>query len=245
HSLTEIWRGTEDDLSDAVLVATTPGQVYGDPVDPGWSGFYWIRFVNAAGVKGPWNAVKGTPAQTQISVQAIIDQIKEEAAKSPVVEELRKEIKNAQGQAVKDAAIETTEVVGNLREETLKTIGGIDTRVTGMNKSTSEELNKVNERITKVDKEGGEAFLAMWSKKTGVEGITAGIGIVAGKDGEGKPVSQVAISASQLFVFDPNNPDNTAYPFAVSGGKVVIPKAMIYDAVIETLVSRKVVADEV
>lgn len=37
--------------------------------------------------------------------------------------------------------------------------------------------------------------------------------------------------------------DNTAYPFAVSGGKVVIPKAMIYDAVIETLVSRKVVAD--
>ncbi|MDA6826007.1 DUF1983 domain-containing protein, partial [Escherichia coli] len=245
HSLTEIWRGTEDDLSDVVLVATTPGQVYGDPVDPGWSGFYWIRFVNAAGVKGPWNAVKGTPAQTQISVQAIIDQIKEEAAKSPVVEELRKEIKNAQGQAVKDAAIETTEVVGNLREETLKTIGGIDTRVTGMNKSTSEELNKVNERITKVDKEGGEAFLAMWSKKTGVEGITAGIGIVAGKDGEGKPVSQVAISASQLFVFDPNNPDNTAYPFVVSGGKVVIPKAMIYDAVIETLVSRKVVADEV
>ena len=245
HSLTEIWRGTKDDLSDAVLVATTPGQVYGDPVDPGWSGFYWIRFVNAAGVKGPWHAVAGVAAQTQISVQAVIDQIKEEAAKSPVIEELRKEIKNAQGQAVKDAAIETTEVVGNLREETLKTIGGIDTRVTGMNKSTSEELNKVNERITKLDKEGGEAFLAMWSKKAGVDGITAGIGIVAGKDSEGRPVSQVAISASQLFVFDPNNPDNTAYPFAVSGGKVVIPKAMIYDAVIETLVSRKVVADEV
>lgn len=75
-----------------MLVATTPGQVYGDPVDPGWSGFYWIRFVNAAGVKGLWNAGKSsTPAQTQISVQAIIDQIKEEAAKSPVVEELRKE----------------------------------------------------------------------------------------------------------------------------------------------------------
>ncbi|EOO7015589.1 TPA: DUF1983 domain-containing protein, partial [Escherichia coli] len=104
---------------------------------------------------------------------------------------------------------------------------------------------EVDKRITKLDKEGGEAFLAMWSKKAGVDGITAGIGIVAGKDSEGRPVSQVAISASQLFVFDPNNPDNTAYPFAVSGGKVVIPKAMIYDAVIETLVSRKVVADEV
>ncbi|EPS8048046.1 phage tail tip fiber protein, partial [Escherichia coli] len=74
---------------------------------------------------------------------------------------------------------------------------------------------EVDKRITKLDKEGGEAFLAMWSKKAGVDGITAGIGIVAGKDSEGRPVSQVAISASQLFVFDPNNPDNTAYPFAV------------------------------
>ncbi|ACI39246.1 putative tail tip fiber protein [Escherichia coli EC1845] len=245
HSLTEIWRGTEDDLADAVLVATTPGQVYGDPVDPGWSGFYWIRFVNAAGVKGPWNAEKGTQAQTQIGVKAIIDQIRDEAAKSPVVSELRKEIKNAQGQAVKDAAIKTTEVVGTLREETTRTIGGIETRISTLDSSTSESLNEVDKRITKLDKEGGEAFLAMWSKKAGVDGITAGIGIVAGKDSEGRPVSQVAISASQLFVFDPNNPDNTAYPFAVSGGKVVIPKAMIYDAVIETLVSRKVVADEV
>ncbi|EJK0338640.1 DUF1983 domain-containing protein, partial [Escherichia coli] len=198
---------------DAVLVATTPGQVYGDPVDPGWSGFYWIRFVNAAGVKGPWHAVAGVAAQTQISVQAVIDQIKEEAAKSPVIEELRKEIKNAQGQAVKDAAIKTTEVVGTLREETTRTIGGIETRISTLDSSTSESLNEVDKRITKLDKEGGEAFLAMWSKKAGVDGITAGIGIVAGKDSEGRPVSQVAISASQLFVFDPNNPDNTAYPF--------------------------------
>ncbi len=149
------------------------------------------------------------------------------------------------GQAVKDAAIKTTEVVGTLREETTRTIGGIETRISTLDSSTSESLNEVDKRITKLDKEGGEAFLAMWSKKAGVDGITAGIGIVAGKDSEGRPVSQDAISASQLFVFDPNNPDNTAYPFAVSGGKVVIPKAMIYDAVIETLVSRKVVADEV
>ncbi|EFH8363475.1 hypothetical protein GVD85_25430, partial [Escherichia coli] len=144
HSLTEIWRGTEDDLADAVLVATTPGQVYGDPVDPGWSGFYWIRFVNAAGVKGPWHAVAGVAAQTQISVQAVIDQIKEEAAKSPVIEELRKEIKNAQGQAVKDAAIKTTEVVGTLREETTRTIGGIETRISTLDSSTSESLNEVD-----------------------------------------------------------------------------------------------------
>ncbi|ENR8308291.1 hypothetical protein ACEW2I_005180, partial [Escherichia coli] len=183
---------------DAVLVATTPGQVYGDPVDPGWSGFYWIRFVNAAGVKGPWHAVGGVAAQTQISVQALIDQIKEEAANSPVVEELRKEIRDAKGRAVEEAVIQTTEVVGDLREETLRTIGGVETRISSLGGSidafdtritrldssldefdtrmgmldnaTNKSLNEVNKRINKLDKEGGEAFLAMWSKKTGVEG---------------------------------------------------------------------------
>ncbi|EKQ9928228.1 hypothetical protein JJG61_005737, partial [Salmonella enterica subsp. enterica serovar Panama] len=95
HSLAEVWRGTEDNLSDAVLVGTTPGQVYSDPVDPGWKGFYWIRFVNSAGVSGPYNSPDGTPAETQMDVQAVIDQIHDEAAKSPIVEELKKEISDS------------------------------------------------------------------------------------------------------------------------------------------------------
>lgn len=201
HSLAEVWRGTEDNLSDAVLVGTTPGQVYSDPVDPGWKGFYWIRFVNSAGVSGPYNSPDGTPAETQMDVQAVIDQIHDEAAKSPIVEELKKEI--------------------------------------------SDSAKAVNEHIEKISEDGGKAFQAMWGQKASAAGITAGIGIVAGKDAAGDPVSQVAIAASQLFVFDPNNPGNTAYPFAVSGGKVVIQKAVIYDAVVQTLAAQRIVADEV
>lgn len=201
HSLTEIWRGTEDNLSDAVLVATTPGQVYSDPVNPGWNGFYWIRFVNSAGVSGPYNSPDGTPAETQMDVQAVIDQIHDEAAKSPIVDVLKKEI--------------------------------------------SDSAKATNEHIEKISEEGGKAFQAMWAQKASAAGITAGIGIVAGKDAAGKPVSQVAIAASQLFIFDPNNPGNTAYPFAVSGGKVVIQKAVIYDAVVQTLAAQHIVADDV
>lgn len=201
HSLAEVWRGTEDNLSDAVLVGTTPGQVYSDSVDPGWKGFYWIRFVNSAGVSGPYNSPDGTPAETQMDVQAVIDQIHDEAAKSPIVEELKKEI--------------------------------------------SDSAKAVNEHIEKISEDGGKAFQAMWGQKASADGITAGIGIVAGKDGAGDPVSQVAIAATQLFVFDPNNPGNTAYPFAVSGGKVVIQKAVIYDAVVQTLAAQRIVADEV
>ncbi|EGI8942695.1 DUF1983 domain-containing protein [Salmonella enterica] len=201
HSMAEIWRGTEDNLSDAVLVGTTPGQVYSDSVNPGWKGFYWIRFVNSAGVSGPYNSPDGTPAETQIDVQAVIDQIHDEAAKSPIVDVLKKEI--------------------------------------------SDSAEATNEHIEKISEDGGKAFQAIWGQKASAAGITAGIGIVAGKDAAGKPVSQVAIASSQLFVFDPNNPGNTAYPFAVSGGKVVIQKALIYDAVVDTLATQHIVADDV
>lgn len=201
HSMTEIWRGTEDNLSDAVLVGTTPGQVYSDSVDPGWKGFYWIRFVNSAGVSGPYNSPDGTPAETQMDVQAVIEQIRDEAGKSPIVDALKKEI--------------------------------------------SDSAKATNEHIEKISEDGGKAFQAMWGQKASAAGITAGIGIVAGKDAAGDPISQVAIAASQLFIFDPNNPGNTAYPFAVSGGKVVIQKALIYDAVVQSLAAQRIVADEV
>lgn len=201
HSLAEVWRGTEDNLSDAVLVGTTPGQVYSDSVNPGWKGFYWIRFVNAAGVSGPYNSPDGTPAETKLSVQAVIDQIHDEAGKSPIVDALKKEI--------------------------------------------SDSAKATNEHIEKISEDGGKAFQAMWGQKASAAGITAGIGIVAGKDAAGDPISQVAIAASQLFIFDPNNPGNTAYPFAVSGGKVVIKKAVIYDAVVDTLAAQRIVADDI
>ncbi|HEB6454638.1 TPA: DUF1983 domain-containing protein [Salmonella enterica subsp. enterica serovar Hvittingfoss] len=201
HSLAEVWRGTEDNLSDAALVGTTPGQVYSDSVNPGWKGFYWIRFVNSAGVFGPYNLPDGTPAETQMDVQAVIDQIHDEAAKSPIVDVLKKEI--------------------------------------------SDSAKAANEHIEEISEDGGKAFQAMWAQKASAAGIKAGIGIVAGKDAAGNPISQVAIASSQLFVFDPNNPGNTAYPFAVSGGKVVIQKALIYDAVVQTLAAQRIVADEV
>ncbi|EEH4116107.1 DUF1983 domain-containing protein [Salmonella enterica subsp. enterica] len=88
HSLTEIWRATEDNLSDAILAGTTPGQVYSDPVDPGWSGFYWVRFVNSAGVSGPYNKSEGTAAETKPDIDSIIDTIQGEINKSPVIKSL-------------------------------------------------------------------------------------------------------------------------------------------------------------
>lgn len=65
HSQTEIYRNSEDNLADAVLVGTEAAAVFSDPQNTGTSGvFYWIRHVNANGVPGPFNDTKGTFAKT-------------------------------------------------------------------------------------------------------------------------------------------------------------------------------------
>lgn len=71
--------------------------------------------------------------------------------------------------------------------------------------------------------------------------ISAGIGLIAKSDG----TSQVAVSASQFFVYDPNKPGTLVPTFAIDNGAVVIPKAIIEKATIQILQAQTIVADEV
>ena len=65
HSLTEIWRSTQDDLGTAVLVGTTSALVYADTSEfiPNTDYFYWIRFASDTGHTGPYNSTAGTVVQ--------------------------------------------------------------------------------------------------------------------------------------------------------------------------------------
>lgn len=82
---------------------------------------------------------------------------------------------------------------------------------------------------------------AMWTAKASAGQITAGIGIIAKSDG----TSQIALSASQVFVFNPNSPNKTAPLFAIDNGQVVIAEAIIRKATIQILNSEKITADYV
>ena len=82
---------------------------------------------------------------------------------------------------------------------------------------------------------------AMWTAKVSAGQITAGIGIIAKSDG----TSQIAMSASQVLVFNPNSPDATAPLFAIDNGQVVIAEAIIRKATIQILNSEKITADYV
>lgn len=201
HSLTEIWRCPEDNLSEAVRMGATAANIYSDPIDPVYEGYYWIRFVNSDGVAGPYNASEGTYVKTQESTQDIIDVINETINDSPLIEELQ---------------------------------AGLD---------------GVQEQVTTIDNEGTQAFQNMWSVKASADGITAGIGLVAGVDDAGDPISQVAVAATQFFVFDPNNPnpDGTmeALFYVDAEYGVCMQKAVIEQATIQVLNAQTIVADEV
>ncbi len=82
---------------------------------------------------------------------------------------------------------------------------------------------------------------AMWAAKASAGQITAGIGLVANSDG----TSQVAISASQVFVFDPNSSTPMAPLFAIDNGQAVIAEAIIRKATIQILNAEKITADYV
>lgn len=207
RSLTEIYRSPDDNLADAVLVASSAAGVYSDPVDPAWKGYYWIRHVNSLGIPGPYNSAAGTYAETKPDVAAIVDLINDEINTSPLIDGLASGLKDA-GVAVKTNA----------------------------------------EAISNIDEHGSTAYQAMWSTKAQAGEVTAGIGIVAGVDSSGKAISQVAIAASQFFVFNPNNPDDSGYatPFVInSDGKVIIDELVAKEAVIKILTAQQIVADSV
>ncbi|WP_323905837.1 phage tail tip fiber protein [Aeromonas caviae] len=82
---------------------------------------------------------------------------------------------------------------------------------------------------------------AMWTAKASAGQITAGIGLIAKSDG----TSQVMVSASQFFVFNPNSPSTTAPLFAIDNGQAVIAEAIIRKATIQILNAEKITADYV
>ncbi|HIF9289517.1 TPA: phage tail tip fiber protein [Photobacterium damselae] len=106
----------------------------------------------------------------------------------------------------------------------------------------SSSVTEQRQTLDSINENGSKAYQTMWSIKTQTEEITAGIGLLSKSDG----TSQVAIAASQFFVFDPNVAGGETQPlFAIDGGKVVIPKALIETATIQILTAQRIVADEV
>ena len=72
HDYTEVYSGATNVIGDAVLLGFTPGVNYVDTIGPQLSRYYWARFVNRLGVKGPFNSVTGTLGTTLPEVDHLL-----------------------------------------------------------------------------------------------------------------------------------------------------------------------------
>ncbi|MCW2484846.1 DUF1983 domain-containing protein [Candidatus Symbiopectobacterium sp. NZEC127] len=245
HALTEIYRSSENNLANVILIASSAAGVYGDPVDPGWKGYYWIRHINTQDEPGPYNDVHGCFAQTQSDVGAVVKLINEEINASPLIKGLSAKIDVAE-ENIDSVSVEVDKETQK-RIQADKALGKrVDSVGVTLDKnSAAVQLN--TEAIARIDDHGSAAYQAQWSAKAQAGDIKAGIGIVARKDANGYLLSQVAVSASQFFVFDPNNPHEDGsytFPFIVNdSGKVVINELVAKDAVMKTLSAQKITAD--
>jgi hypothetical protein len=77
HAYAEIWRGTDNNLGDAVMVGQTGTMIYIDMIDnPGQEYCYWVRFVSKQNVQGPFHSALGTcvvPAYDPNYLLALLD----------------------------------------------------------------------------------------------------------------------------------------------------------------------------
>ncbi|PSU23812.1 phage tail tip fiber protein [Photobacterium kishitanii] len=242
-SFAELWRaapnadGSAPYLEQAVLIATTPATVFGDIVNPGSTYYYWCRFVNINNIAGPYNNVDGVKVSTSPNISDIIDDIGEQMKKSDLIQELEKDITEGDNAlagaitALNNVTVERDKVVSNK----------VDTVLSSLN-NVAATVQQNSQSISSLNQDGSIAYKAMWNTKAKAGDIKAGIGLLAKSDG----TSQVAISASQFFVFDPNISNKTIQPlFAIDNGKVIIPKAFIEKATIQILNAQTIVADRV
>lgn len=69
---TEIWRAAVNDIAQAAPVARADGREFTDPVGPGKTLFYWIRYVSRAAIPGPFNNSTGTVGASAAEVEHLL-----------------------------------------------------------------------------------------------------------------------------------------------------------------------------
>lgn len=78
---TEIWRAAVNDIAQAAPVGRADGREFTDPVGPGKTLYYWIRYVSRAAIPGPFNNSTGTvgasAAEVEHLLQVLTGQIRE------------------------------------------------------------------------------------------------------------------------------------------------------------------------
>jgi len=92
HSVTEIYRHTENQLGDATFLGSSPGLVLVDECGGDAAYYYWARHVSIYDVKGPWHSVDGEYGETAVDVEYWLDLLTGEITQSQLYQDLSDKI---------------------------------------------------------------------------------------------------------------------------------------------------------
>ena len=92
HAYAEVWGASTNSLAAAVMLGMTPGAIYVDATGPSTTRYYWVRFVNTADTKGPYNATNGVSATTGPEVDYLLEQLSGEITTTQLSDSLNSRI---------------------------------------------------------------------------------------------------------------------------------------------------------
>ena len=118
HSYSEIWRSQDNALGGATRIATSNAFVYTDEVGYGKEYYYWIRYVSASDVAGPWNDTEGTSATTVADINAVMTELTEDLSDLPGYTTLTGLIDDAES-----AGVAASQVIRSTSEPTTRSDG--------------------------------------------------------------------------------------------------------------------------
>ena len=239
---TEIWRSQFDVLGGAVMVGTTVANVYADPVAvSNATYYYWVRFVSASGVVGPYNSTSGTPATVALNVAALLPALQDEIANSTLAVELGTRI------SIAETGITTLQQTTATSAQQITTLAS----VVGNNQSAIQIQAKVSDGLS-----------AQYTVKLDVNGHVSGFGL-ASSAANGTPTSAFIVRADRFAIVGANdtsdplgtlNPTNVPFvvlttPTVIGGvtypAGVWIKTAFIADATITSAKIQSLVADKI
>lgn len=223
-SLTEVWSSDTDVIGNAQLVGRATYNMFVDRAGHNQSKYYWIRFVSAANVTGPWNGTPGTFAQTALDVASVLAALAGQISESELTSSL-------------GARIDLVDGIG---------VGSVNERIDAASQSLSTQISTVS---TTVD--GNTATLqtqatsingiqAKYTVKIDNNGYVAGYGLIS-EPNNGNIQSSFAVRADRFSISSPTGPGIAPItPFVVQttqttiNGIVVPPGVYINAAYILT-----------
>lgn len=238
HQYAEVWRSETDTIGAAILLALTPGSIYTDAVGPAKVRYYWVRFVNVVGIKGPFQGVPGVRGETGTDVAYLLGVLTGQITESQLYAALNSRINNIEVNttAIQNEAtvranadsslasqINTVSAVTNSNTAAIQTEvtartnadSALSTQITTLSSTVNNNTAAIQTEAT-TRANADNTLFAQYTVKVDVNGYVSGFGL-ASTANNATPFSEFAIRADRFYVASPSGPGITPIiPFIVN-----------------------------